>query len=130
MTFGRPLMIHTSYTTPVPLLIDDKYLSSKDEGIQPTRLHSKMGLFVYSCGLFEILADILTSFYTPRRSSDAQSNASIQRTVLKVMDFSNRLDAFSASVPDYLKPTHSVDRPQRTGSSTLQQQVLHCRYVQ
>ena len=128
MTFGRPVMVHEAYTTPLPSMIDDEYLRTDGEGSQPTNVSSRMGLCVQSCRLFEILADILSSFYTPKVRTGPQADFNEQQMVSQVMSFSNRLDSFVESIPHYLKPASSPDMPAQPEHLTLQQQVLYCRY--
>jgi hypothetical protein len=64
MTFGRPTMISKQWNVQAPAMIDDEYLLMDGEGFQPTDVPSRMGLFVYSSKLFEILDEILSTFYT------------------------------------------------------------------
>lgn len=129
MTFGRPTMVNSTDGTPVPSLIDDEYLRMDGEGIQPKAVNSRMGLFVYSCRLFEILNDILSSFYSVADSTDPVSESRLQDMVSEVLSFNRRLDNFITSLPDYLKTAQSsqVVISERNNSTNLQQQVLYCR---
>lgn len=129
MTFGRPLMVNKSNSTPIPSPIDDDYLQKIGEGIQPTSVPSRLGLFVYSCRLFEILADILSSFYADGTNGHEDSSQSIQDMVLEVLKFNRRLDSFVESIPDYLRTDRSVELTfnEKNSYINLQQQVLYCR---
>jgi hypothetical protein len=129
MTFGRPAMLNRSYNTVVPSLIDDVYLREEGEGVQPQHMPSRMGLFVFSCRLFEILDDILSSFYAGDPSTHPISESRLQNMVLEVLSFNRRLDSFFTSTPDYLKTTRSsqVVISERNSYINLQQQVLYCR---
>jgi hypothetical protein len=127
MTFGRPLMINTSYTTLVPSMIDDEYLRINGEGTQPSTKPTVMGLFFYSCGLFDILADILVSFYTPKCSSI--SIPSDDSLLTQVLAFNTRLDRFCNGVPQTLRNDASIHSLPQEGDLPLQREVLHCRYV-
>lgn len=95
MTFGRPVMVNKSYNTPVPFLIDDEYLRSEGEGTQPSQVPSHLGLFVSSCKLFEILADILSTFYASDRSTrlDRESKSCVEDMISNVLNFNRRLDS-------------------------------------
>jgi hypothetical protein len=127
MTFGRPLMINTSFTTLVPSMIDDEYLRVDGEGTQPSTKPTAMGLYVYSCGLFEILADILVSFYTPKcGSSSVPSDDSL---LTQVLAFNTRLDRFCKGVPQNLRHDASESSLIQEVNLSLQREVLHCRYV-
>ncbi|KAL6898439.1 fungal-specific transcription factor domain-containing protein [Trichoderma evansii] len=129
MTFGRPTMVNTSYGTPVPSLIDDEYLRTDGEGIQPKGVNSQMSLFVYSCRLFEILNDILSSFYAVDAAADPVPQSRLQDMVSEVLSFNRRLDDFIISLPGYLKTAQSsqVVISEKNSYTNLQQQVLYCR---
>lgn len=129
MTFGRPTMVNGSYGTPMPSLIDDEYLCTDGEGIQPKGVNSRMGLFVYSCRLFEILKDILSSFYAVDASSEPIGESRLHSMVSEVLNFNRRLDDFITSLPNYLKTAKSspVNMSERNSCTNLQQQVLYCR---
>lgn len=129
MTFGRPTMVNRSYGTPMPSLIDDEYLRTDGDGVQPKGANSRMGLFVYSCKLFEILDDILSTFYSADTSADHVSESRLQDMVSEVLSFNRRLDNFITSLPDYLKTAQSsqVFMTERNSWTNLQQQVLYCR---
>ncbi|UKZ95959.1 uncharacterized protein TrAFT101_010765 [Trichoderma asperellum] len=131
MTFGRPTMVNGSYGTPMPSLIDDEYLCTDGEGIQPKGVNSRMGLFVYSCRLFEILKDILSSFYAVDASSEPICESRLHSMVSEVLNFNRRLDDFITSLPNYLKTAKSspVNMSERNSCTNLQQQVLYCRFL-
>ncbi len=129
MTFGRPVMVNDSYNTPVPSLIDDEYLCMDGKGTQPLGVFSRMGLFVSSCKLFEILSDILSSFYAGSQFPNLESELCLQKMVQDALKFNRRLDCFITSIPEYLKTTRSLQAAasDKKNYITLQQQVLYCR---
>lgn len=129
-------MIGKSWNVPMPSLIDDEYLfDNGEEGVQPAHVPSRMGLFVWSCPLFEILAEILGYFYIddggdgyPKHLGSEVCNKEV---LPRVLDFNRRLDNLFDSIPEYLKTT-KITRPtisDKNSSVNLQQQVLYCRYV-
>jgi len=121
-------MIDTSFTTLVPSMIDDENLCMNGEGIQPPTKPTVMGLCVYSCGLFEILADILVSFYTPKCSSNSTLRGDSLLT--QVLTFNARLDRFFNGVPQNLMADDVGNvASEQEGNLSLQREVLHCRYV-
>jgi hypothetical protein len=120
-------MINTSFTTLVPSMIDDEYLRVDGEGTQPSTKPTAMGLYVYSCGLFEILADILVSFYTPKCASNSVS--SDDGLLTQVLAFNTRLDRFCKGVPQNLRHDVSDGSLTQEANLSLQREVLHCRYV-
>lgn len=136
MTFGRPVMISNPVNVPVPLLIDDEYLRNDgEEGVQPADVPSRLGLFVSSCGLFEILAEILKCFYGEQveaHSTDGhESETQGTDIITDVLALNRRLDKFAVSVPEYLQMSKISQReiPDSDSCVNLQQQVLYCRYL-
>jgi hypothetical protein len=129
MTFERPLMIGTTFTTLVPSLIDDENLRTNGEGTQPPTKPSVMGLCVYSCGLFKILADILVSFYSPKLDRSPKSRSDKQDMLTRVLAFDSCLDHFFNGVPQSLKADVGNVLPTQEGHLSLQREVLHCWYV-
>ena len=129
MTFGRPAMINKSCSTPVPSLIDDEYLSVELEASQPVHVPSRTGLLVYSCKLFDILADILESFYAANTRAPLEPDTRMKSMVSHALGYNRRLDEFLGNLPGYLKPTHTVpvSDAEKNHYTTLQQQVLYCR---
>ena len=135
MTFGRPTMLSRSCSVPIPLLIDDEYLSDQKEGNQPPDIPSRLGLFVSSCKLFEILHEILVSFYAEdagtSTSKQTDSNTVAQAMIADVLRHNRSLAMFEDSIPDYLRTTGSsyIIISEESRCVNLQQQVLYCRYA-
>jgi hypothetical protein len=133
MTFGRPTMISKQWNVQAPAMIDDEYLLMDGEGFQPTDVPSRMGLFVYSSKLFEILDEILSTFYTEDvvkwSSKQDDSETRSQRMLMDVLGFNRRLDKFIASIPKYLQPTVASHPPnqQKENYIKIQEKVLYCR---
>lgn len=127
-------MLSKSWSVPIPLLIDDEYLYVEGDGVQPPDVPSRLGLFVSSCRLFELLDEILSSFYAEDSGSGLPkqlvSDTRARDMIVDVLDFNRRLDKFIDSIPEYL---HAADgscmiTPEKNSCLSLQQQVLHCRY--
>lgn len=134
MTFGRPTMLSQSWTVPTPKLIDDEYLSDTIENEQPAGIPSNLGLFVSSCRLFELLEEILRSFYsgdpTPDLSKHETASSMAKSLIEPVLQYNRRLDDFLASVPPYLRISDTADvLAFNNNSLELQKQVLYCRSV-
>ena len=134
MTFGRPTMLSKSRNVPVPSLIDDEYLCVQGEGFQPPDVPSRLGLFVSSCKLFEILHEILSDFYAEDSGiglpKQLESKPHAREIVVDILKFNRRLDEFIDSIPEYLRATGSshVVVSEKNSCVNLQQQVLYCRY--
>jgi hypothetical protein len=121
-------MIDTSFTTAVPSMIDDEFLRTSGDGIQPSTKLTVMGLCVYSCGLFEILADILVAFYLPNCSAICTSHDGKHNLLTQVLAFDARLDRFLDGVPQSLRTEVGDVSSAQDWNLTLQREVLHCRY--
>jgi hypothetical protein len=95
MTFGRPSMIDKSHSVPIPVMIDDDYLSDHEEARQPPGIYPRLGMFVSSCKLFEILEEILELFYRDTGSQRlGNGGTKVAELVTAVLDFNRRLDSF------------------------------------
>jgi hypothetical protein len=134
MTFGRPTMLSSSWDVPVPALIDDEYLNNGTEGHQPEGKPSVMGLFVSSCDLFQLLEEILNSFYSgepfPDLSKQEKASDMAKAFIAPVLQYNRRLDEFIDSVPSYLKlGQYGEGAKFNSNSVALQQQVLYSRYA-
>ncbi|TEY44385.1 hypothetical protein BOTCAL_0352g00050 [Botryotinia calthae] len=116
MTFGRPTMIRSgSYDVPEPSIIDDQYLTADSHqvpGAQPSGVHSRMNLFVYSLRLFDIMDEILSKFYV-FQGSKSESNLAKSFDPWSVDDLASiltinaKLDDFRGSVPQIFKDVTS-----------------------
>ncbi|PVH70178.1 hypothetical protein DL98DRAFT_521762 [Cadophora sp. DSE1049] len=134
MTFGRPAMITRSRDTPYPLMIDDDFLQIEAEGHQPSNLPSRMGLFVYSSILYDILDKILITFYTPETATESPAPTSADDTVQKllsnILTYNRQLDGFQKSIPEYLRLPAREDQPHMNASHVqLQARILNCRFL-
>lgn len=129
MTFGRPTTIPPSHFTRRPTLIDDEYLLEDGEGSQPKDKPSRMGLFVFSCDLFQILHDILSKLYMPDQSRLTTESWTIEG-LSDVLGLNLKLDKFRQSLPAYLQPESAtqINSPEDVRNhTTLQARVLECR---
>lgn len=128
-------MISSPSHVPVPLLIDDEYLLVEGEGEQPPDVPSRLGLFVSSCKLFEILHEILYNFYGEESGNGLleqfKSDSRARDILVEVLDYNRRLDRFSNTIPEYLQTNESsgIVFSQKNSCINLQQQVLFCRYT-
>ena len=127
MTFGRPTMIRTgSWDVQEPAMIDDCYLSADHQGLQPSDLHSRMYLFVYSLRLFDIMDEILSEFYA-LEGGGSGSNSSKSFDPWSVRDLANiltinaKLDEWRDDVPEILKDINSLS----LSSSSLAPNQFH-----
>lgn len=124
-------MISTS-KIPLPLLIDDEYLSETEEGEQPPDKLSYMGLFVYSIKLLDILEEILSTFYSQQDSLNDSPYVNFQekfrQEMHNILRLNSKLDAFVNTLPEYLcNHTHSEGGGDQAKSSVLEAKVLQAR---
>src|SRR5258706_16416748 len=109
MTFGRPTMTSNNRTVKYPELIDDEYLVDTDlqssdieDGQQPDSIRPRIGCFVYTLKLFEILDDILSTFYNSPENRTLQSKSKDHRTsnldFTSLVELDRRLNEFEATL--------------------------------
>lgn len=131
MTFGRPSMIEKQIDVPVPALVDDEFLRDRGTGVQSAGVPSRLGMFVSSSPLLELLEEILERFYRHGTSVKGQSGSpDTTDLVTPVLVLNRKLDDFAETIPEYLRVFDKGGTPGRTEDHVqLQQQVLFNRYV-
>lgn len=127
-TFGRPLMVTQDFGVNYPVFTDDDCITDRAI-LSPTisAPPSIMLFFQHTIKLYDVLAEILKSFYdicTP------ESNGSDPRTdMLKtVLEIEGKLDDFRQRLPVHLQ----LDNPLSSSLDALrrrQKNVLLCRYL-
>lgn len=117
---------------PLPITIDDEYLLEIGEGTQPPGSPCRLGLFVYTIRLLEILDEVLKSFY----AQDAQEQVMDidNQTKMPLLDLdemlrlNSQLDLFLDGLPDYLTiQGTSTDSDVQQDNTLLQPRILYCR---
>lgn len=146
MTFGRPAIIVDTSSVKLPALIDDEYLEERKQGelgqgkthrngVQPTDKPSRMGLFVYSCSLLELLQEVLKFLakkeITQILQQHSQASELRANLVVQVLNLNCRLDNFLVTIPSWLVPSALRSSPSPNSDPDnqihLQQQILLCR---
>ena len=133
MTFGRPTMITNTDDVPLPAMIDDEYLSkSSKESLQPPNKPSRLGMFVYSCKLFDLLKEMLNFVSSKEVIAAIRRESKIDQSdrgevVAQVLNLTRKLDQFSESVPPYLRISSESSMESTESHVQLQQRVLYCR---
>ncbi|TVY65934.1 Sorbicillinoid biosynthetic cluster transcription factor sor3 [Fusarium oxysporum f. sp. cubense] len=119
---------------PLPITIDDEYLLEIGEGTQPPGSSCRLGLFVYTIRLLEILDEVLKSFY----AQDAQEQVmdidnQTKMTLLdldEMLRLNSQLDVFLDGLPDYLTlQGTSTDSDVQQDNTLLQPRILYCRFL-
>ncbi|KAF5249844.1 hypothetical protein FOXYS1_14986 [Fusarium oxysporum] len=133
-TFGRPSMLPYRSRVPLPITIDDEYLLEIGEGTQPPGSPCRLGLFVYTIRLLEILDEVLKSFY----AQDAQEQVMDidNQTKMPLLDLdeilrlNSQLDVFLDGLPDYLTlQGTSTGSGVQQDNTLLQPRILYCRFL-
>ncbi|SCO78388.1 uncharacterized protein FRV6_02601 [Fusarium oxysporum] len=119
---------------PLPITIDDEYLLEIGEGTQPPGSPCRLGMFVYTIRLLEILDEVLKSFY----AQDAQEQVMDidNQTKMPLLDLdemlrlNSQLDVFVDGLPDYLTlQGTSTDSDVQQDNTLLQPRILYCRFL-
>ena len=136
MTFGRPSMISQRTKVPMPSMTEDNCLLENQTYIPQASVQSRMGLFICSLKLFEILDEVLRLSFSHGDSTYSSTEVNLQDRVRQqmpdVLRLNAKLDAFLESLPSHLQvhlPSEDPTVP-RTNSTLLQARVLTCRFVE
>lgn len=115
-TYGRPSMLSKEVTTavPLPLSIDETLLPADLDQTFTMNLGSPsvMDAFIHSVKLYEILADILSHFYTTRSRNDRESITDYEYLLASssgktVLPFENRLTQWYETLPSHLQASEA-----------------------
>lgn len=119
----------------MPQMIDDEYLLEDGEGSQPSHVNPQLGSFVYSNKLFDILNDILVSFYDKKNTLFIRSEMHSWpcKELDAVLRFNMALDGFQDSLPSYLtipqKSESTEDSKIDIGAKILYSRYAFSRYL-
>ncbi|KAK6459482.1 putative transcriptional regulatory protein [Scheffersomyces xylosifermentans] len=121
MTLGRPMMVTEDSGMQLPLGVDDEYIS--DTSILPSSRPSGLNFFLETVKLYDILADILKSFYSIKEPS-------FVNLYLSIFQFEERLHHFHENVPQHIKlGTELKEAPFERQSIVLQIRYLHLKIM-
>lgn len=127
-------MLPNSSPVPLPVMVDDEYLLEDGEGTQPATSQCRIGAFVYTVQLLDILNEVLHSFYADDdQSQDRTTGKHEERTMPdlhEMLRLNSKLDRFLEALPRNLTLKSvllSSEAP--TCNALLQARVLHCRWV-
>ncbi|KAH7477397.1 hypothetical protein FOMA001_g10491 [Fusarium oxysporum f. sp. matthiolae] len=119
---------------PLPITIDDEYLLEIGEGTQPPGSSCRLGLFVYTIRLLEILDEVLKSFYAQDAQEQVMDIDNQKKKPLLDLDemlrLNSQLDVFLDGLPDYLTlQGTSTDSDVQQDNILLQPRILYCRFL-
>lgn len=129
MTMGRPAMSTQTHHVPLPMAIDDEYLSATEPYCQqPEGVVSQTQFCVENLRLASILGQILSKVYS---ASDEGIGSTVQSDIhmQDVLYLDKRLDSFQSNLHPALKWNQTGDLNHEYNSLfTRQSNVLHARY--
>ncbi|EWZ36404.1 hypothetical protein FOZG_10412 [Fusarium oxysporum Fo47] len=133
-TFGRPSMLPCRSRVPLPITIDDEYLLEIGEGTQPPGSPCRLGLFVYTIRLLEILDEVLKSFYAQDAHEQVMDIDTQEKMPLldldEILRLNSQLDVFLDGLPDYLTlQGTSTGSGVQQDNTLLQPRILYCRFL-
>jgi hypothetical protein len=99
------VLLSKKYSVPIPSCIDDEYLSDVGQGMQPPGRPSRLVFFVQSLALFDLLFEILQTFYSAGES-EAENKGEDLEVSDHFLQLSSKLDNFVSRLPDHLKEGH------------------------
>ncbi|KAL7762784.1 hypothetical protein ACKLNR_009319 [Fusarium oxysporum f. sp. zingiberi] len=119
---------------PLPITIDDEYLLEIGEGTQPPGSPCRLGLFLYTIRLLEILDEVLKSFYAQDAQEQVMDIDNQTKMPLldldKMLRLNSQLDVFLDVLPDYLTlQVASTDSDVQQDNTLLQPRILYCRFL-
>ncbi|KAK4464105.1 activator of stress genes 1 [Cladorrhinum samala] len=110
-TFGRgPLISRAVSQPPLPLAIDDEYLSATEEGSQPDGVPSRMDLAIYSTNIIAIMEAMHSPERTPRLKL---AHGGIEHSVpdpSAILRLNSMIDDFLDGLPAHLRPGADYSR--------------------
>lgn len=118
MTFGRPLMVVHDGATEAPIYLDDEFITDTSIDYPPIEKPSVLSFFSETVKLYDILAEILSIFYSDSGPDCADS-------LVSIFKFQERLYDFQDSIPNHIKYSQGLlESPYQRQSI-----VLHIRYL-
>ncbi|KXX75529.1 Activator of stress genes 1 [Madurella mycetomatis] len=102
-TFGRAGITHTVSQPPLPLAIDDEYLSTTQEGRQPDNVPSRMELILWSVKQLEIMDAMRTAVRAPRLKISRTGGEFTVPDPAAVLRVNSMIDDQLEALPPYLR---------------------------
>ncbi|KAH0361842.1 hypothetical protein KCU65_g8464, partial [Aureobasidium melanogenum] len=134
-TSGWPMMIQVEHNIPMPVL-GDAALSPEDRAFSGSvESLSDLSIFRYTCDLFNLVGDILTTLYCNNGALlPASTDTKWQSRILsQIMALNGRLEAYLHTLPENIRDFtegHEQNILQNTPQPMLLcQQAISCRYL-
>ncbi|CAD0084333.1 unnamed protein product, partial [Aureobasidium vineae] len=133
-TFGWPMMIQGQNSIPLPVL-DDNAMSLQGEVFVPVTPTSAIQTFRYTCKLFGIVEDVVSTLY---HNNGSLLPASVDRCqhsqiLLQVMGLNGRLEAYLISLPilirDFIDGCEHTNPDGAWKPLLATQHAISCRFL-
>ncbi|KAK4068011.1 transcriptional regulator family: Fungal Specific TF [Trichoderma harzianum] len=134
MTMGRPAQLGIEHNVPLPLAIDDEYLSpTRCDCRQPDSIVSRNQYLVESLKLVQVLSQVLSTMYNATRDEEQNVSSGVPTSTMraKLMDMLQieaSLDNFESSLHPSLKWDVYCSSKAANDVFVRQSNVLHARY--
>ncbi|KAG9581153.1 hypothetical protein KCU77_g11882, partial [Aureobasidium melanogenum] len=104
-TSGWPVMIQSDHNISLPVLGDDALSPEGQAFSDPVELLSDLSIFRYTCDLFSLVGDILTTLYCNNGALlPASTDTRWQTQILsQIMALNGRLEAYLITLPEYIR---------------------------
>ncbi|QYT01574.1 Zn(2)-C6 fungal-type domain-containing protein [Trichoderma simmonsii] len=135
MTMGRPVQLGVEHNVPLPLAIDDEYLSpTRCDCRQPDSIVSRNQYLVESLKLVQVLSQVLSTMYNATRDEEQKVSSGVPTSTMraKLMDMLQieaSLDTFESSLHPSLKWDAYCSSMAANDVFVRQSNVLHARIL-
>ncbi|KAK4034444.1 activator of stress genes 1 [Parachaetomium inaequale] len=103
-TFGRSGLIFPGLTqTPIPLAVDEEYLSTTEEGRQPDGLPSRMEMLIYTVKTVEVLEEMRAAARAPRLKLNNQGHEFSMPDPSALLHLNSKIDDLLEQLPLHLR---------------------------
>ncbi|KAL7783680.1 fungal-specific transcription factor domain-containing protein [Trichoderma afarasin] len=135
MTMGRPVQLGVEHNVPLPLAIDDEYLSpTRCDCRQPDSIVSRNQYLVESLKLVQVLSQVLSTMYNATRDEEQKvssgvPNSTMRAKLMDMLQIEASLDNFESSLHPSLKWDVYCSSMAANDVFVRQSNVLHARIL-
>jgi hypothetical protein len=116
-------------------MIDDEFMLEEGEGSQPSDVPSDMCLFCYTTKLFDIMEEVLSTFYYRQNqlfcNGQHQLDAQTSERFSDVLKFEAKLNQFRDNLPSILRSEALIEwqRELWYKKMLMQSSIIRSRYI-
>lgn len=129
MIVGRPPVYHVAPPVELPQSIDDEYLQSEGEGVQPAGTTSKLEVFIQSIHMSGLLGDILNQQYHQRAGRLPTLSGDNRELVESVLALETRIETVRKNIPGDVWPTQEKRNTSDDRERLLHSSIFYNRFV-